>query len=117
MGLQGKGEFQSRVERKASERISPFLCTSNVEDFAWMDWGPARSFGNPESEDVTTNVEMVADEIFCWLHRIAASREASRYYESRKPTLDVFRKILEQRDVLCSRTNTQMMSGVTKAQL
>src|SRR5215475_3605927 len=32
-------------------------------------------------------------------------------------TLDVLRKILEQRDVLCSRTNTQMTSGVAKTQL
>jgi hypothetical protein len=53
-------------------------------------------------------VSVTADESFCWLHKIVANREASRCYESRKQTLDVFRKILEQRDVLCSRTNSQM---------
>jgi len=56
-------------------------------------------------------LRIVADEVFCWLLRIAASREASRCYESRKQTLDVFRKILEQRDVLCSRTNPAIRDG------
>ena len=61
-----------------------------------MDGLGARAvFWEPGVGGCDTNVEMVADEIFCWLHRIAASREASRYYELRKQTLDVFRKILE----------------------
>jgi hypothetical protein len=79
--------------------------------------GTRAIFWEPGVGVCDNDVEMVADEIFCWLHRIAASREASRCYESRKQTLDVFHKILEQRDVLCSRTNTQMTSGVAKAQL
>src|SRR6516225_1362559 len=44
-----------------------------------------------------------------------ASREAPRCYEYSCQTLDVFNWILEQRDVLCSRTSPQMTSGGTKA--
>jgi hypothetical protein len=66
---------------------------------------------------VATNVEMITDEVCCWLPNNGDWQWASRGYESRKQTLDVFRKILEPRDVLCSRTNSQMTSGVAKAQL
>jgi hypothetical protein len=122
MGLQGKGGFRAEALELETCR-PPFPCNLDVEASHTLIGngskvntrslkGEMRSVG-----EGTRCVEMVADEVFCWLLRIAASREASRCYESRKQTLDVFRKILEQRDVLCSRTNTQMTSGVAKAQL
>jgi hypothetical protein len=46
MGLQGKGEIQSRVERKAGNDF-PLPLHQQCRDFAWMDWVPALSFGNP----------------------------------------------------------------------
>jgi len=68
------GEGGNLEVAKSEERDFPLPLQPQCRDFAWMDWVPALPFGNPESEYVTTNVEMVADEVFCWLRRIARAR-------------------------------------------
>ena len=64
MGLQGKGEIWTAAQKR--KRISPFPCTITVEPWrgwSWVTGGPG--VGKAEGHG-TTNVEMVADEDFCW---------------------------------------------------
>jgi len=49
-----------------------------------------------------TNVDMAADEVFCWAaNNSSAWQRRSRCYEYCPLTQDVFRQTLEQRDALC----------------
>jgi hypothetical protein len=65
MGLQGKGEIWTAPQKRKG--ISPLPCTSNVESWRGRSWaGGAPVVGTAEGPG-TTNVEMVADEVCCWL--------------------------------------------------
>ena len=61
------GEGGSGVPWQEWNERSPFPCTSNVE--VWRAWDGTHTWsvvGTPEHM-VATNVEMVADEVSCWL--------------------------------------------------
>src|ERR1700694_1707841 len=58
-------------------------------------------------------VQMVADEVFCWLPTMSTSRGIPLLRVSPSNTRCLLQS-LEQRDALCSKTNTQMRS-VNKA--
>jgi hypothetical protein len=58
-------------------------------------------------------VGMVADEVFCWLPTMSASRGIPLLRVSPSNTRCLLQS-LEQRDALCSKTNTQMRSGLTR---
>jgi hypothetical protein len=66
--VQGKGEIGNACrKRKRIFRISPFPCFVNVEAWRGCGWAVCAPVMEGAEGHVTTNVEMVADEVFCWL--------------------------------------------------
>ena len=61
--MQGKEEIWNAAHKRKG--ISPFPCFINVE--AWRGWPVCTPVMEEAEGDVTTNVEMVADEVCCWL--------------------------------------------------
>ena len=112
MGLQGKGEIWNISDKR--QGISPFPCTSNVEALQARDWVSGLALGK-SARDVARNVEMVADEVFCRLLNNGDRQGCPAATGTTDKHFDVFRQSLEQRDALCSTTNTQMRPGLIKA--
>ena len=76
----------------------PFPCISNVE--ALHAWIGVLGLGNVESM-VGTNVQMVADEVFCRMPNNGSQRRRPAATSCNRQTHDVLNQSLERRDVLC----------------
>ena len=68
MGLQGKGEIENEGRERKRIQDFPLPLLQQCRSLAWVEVGRRLCPGYGSSEGhVTTNVEMVSDEVFCWL--------------------------------------------------
>jgi hypothetical protein len=86
------------VHPESWNRIPPSPCISNVE--ALHAWIGVLGLGDVEFM-LETNVEMIADEVFCRMPNNGSQRRRPAATSCYRQTHDVLNQSLERRDVLC----------------